>query len=78
MELSVVEQVKGQSLVAASGGGAAQTPSPGPVTLDKSGAVTITVHAKPGSKLSSITGRLHTLWTPALLVRTSHSLLLLL
>ncbi|XP_037538545.1 UPF0235 protein C15orf40 homolog [Nematolebias whitei] len=48
-------KVKGQSLVAASGG-AAQTPVSGPVTRDKSGAVTITVHAKPGSKLSSITG----------------------
>lgn len=51
----------------AASGGAAQTPGSGPVTLDKSGAVTITVHAKPGSKLSSITGCLHTVWTPALL-----------
>ncbi|XP_017295347.2 UPF0235 protein C15orf40 homolog [Kryptolebias marmoratus] len=45
--------VKGQ---AAAAGGAAQTPGSGPVTRDKSGAVTITVHAKPGSKLSSVTG----------------------
>ncbi|XP_013855565.1 UPF0235 protein C15orf40 homolog [Austrofundulus limnaeus] len=46
--------VRGRPAVAA----AAQTSGPGsgPVTRDKSGAVTITVHAKPGSKLSSVTG----------------------
>ncbi|XP_041651970.1 UPF0235 protein C15orf40 homolog [Cheilinus undulatus] len=36
--------------------GAAPTEASSPVTRDKSGAVTITVHAKPGSKHSSITG----------------------
>ncbi|KAJ0029034.1 hypothetical protein NQD34_004031 [Periophthalmus magnuspinnatus] len=37
-----------------SAGAKAAEPS-GPVSRDKSGAVTITVHAKPGSKLSAIT-----------------------
>lgn len=37
-------------------GGAAVAEACGPVTKDKSGAVTIRVHAKPGSKHSSITG----------------------
>ncbi|XP_031609378.1 UPF0235 protein C15orf40 homolog [Oreochromis aureus] len=36
-------------------GGAAVAEACGPVTKDKSGAVTIRVHAKPGSKHSSIT-----------------------
>ncbi|XP_061578667.1 UPF0235 protein C15orf40 homolog isoform X1 [Cololabis saira] len=44
---------KGQSTAPA--GGAADTHTSGPVTRDKNGAVTITVHAKPGSKHSSIT-----------------------
>nr|XP_054590256.1 UPF0235 protein C15orf40 homolog isoform X1 [Nothobranchius furzeri] len=39
----------------AAGGGAAEVPGCGPVTWDKSGGVTITVHAKPGSKHSAIT-----------------------
>uniref|UniRef100_UPI0037E7400C UPF0235 protein C15orf40 homolog n=1 Tax=Semicossyphus pulcher TaxID=241346 RepID=UPI0037E7400C len=43
--------VKGQQ----AGGGAAQTEASCPVAQDKSGAVTITVHAKPGSKHSGIT-----------------------
>ncbi|XP_008296340.1 UPF0235 protein C15orf40 homolog [Stegastes partitus] len=47
------EKVKGKP---AGGGGAAETEASGPVTRDKSGAVTITVHAKPGSKHSGITG----------------------
>ncbi|KAM7415244.1 hypothetical protein PAMA_019863 [Pampus argenteus] len=34
---------------------AAEAEASGPVTRDKSGAVTITVHAKPGSKHSSVT-----------------------
>ncbi|XP_070828847.1 UPF0235 protein C15orf40 homolog [Chaetodon trifascialis] len=38
------------------GGGAAETEASCPVTRDKSGAVIISVHAKPGSKHSSITG----------------------
>ncbi|CAJ1055893.1 UPF0235 protein C15orf40 homolog [Xyrichtys novacula] len=37
------------------GAGSAQTEVSSPVVRDKSGAVTITVHAKPGSKHSSIT-----------------------
>lgn len=37
------------------GGGAAEAGASCPVARDKSGAVTITVHAKPGSKHSSIT-----------------------
>lgn len=37
------------------GGGAAETEASCPVTRDKSGAVIISVHAKPGSKHSSIT-----------------------
>lgn len=41
---------KGQATVAKTG----SEPS-GPVSKDKSGSVTITVHAKPGSKLSAIT-----------------------
>ncbi|KAF1386278.1 hypothetical protein PFLUV_G00092860 [Perca fluviatilis] len=44
-------QVKGQPAA----GGAAQEGASGPVARDKSGAVTITVHAKPGSKHSAIT-----------------------
>ncbi|KAG7232211.1 hypothetical protein INR49_009404 [Caranx melampygus] len=36
-------------------GGAAQPEAPGPVTRDKSGAVTIMIHAKPGSKHNGIT-----------------------
>uniref|UniRef100_A0A3B4VG85 Zgc:193812 n=2 Tax=Seriola dumerili TaxID=41447 RepID=A0A3B4VG85_SERDU len=36
-------------------GGAAEPEAPGPVARDKSGTVTITVHAKPGSKHSGIT-----------------------
>uniref|UniRef100_A0A8C6M0W9 Uncharacterized protein n=1 Tax=Nothobranchius furzeri TaxID=105023 RepID=A0A8C6M0W9_NOTFU len=40
---------------AVTGGGAAEVPGCGPVTWDKSGGVTITVHAKPGSKHSAIT-----------------------
>ncbi|MED6281120.1 hypothetical protein CHARACLAT_017984 [Characodon lateralis] len=47
------KEVKGQVKVA--GGGTAEKPATGPVTRDKSGAVAITVHAKPGSKHSSIT-----------------------
>ncbi|KAF3706036.1 UPF0235 protein C15orf40 -like protein [Channa argus] len=39
----------------ASGGGAVQAEASGPVARDKSGSVTITVHAKPGSKQSGIT-----------------------
>lgn len=34
----------------------AGTESSGPVSKDKSGSVTITVHAKPGAKLSAVTG----------------------
>lgn len=49
--------MKGQ--VKAAVGGTAETPDSGPVTRDKSGSVSITVHAKPGSKHSSITGRPH-------------------
>ncbi|KAM6936873.1 UPF0235 protein C15orf40 homolog [Xenentodon cancila] len=45
--------VKGQSTAPA--GGAAGTPTSGPVNRDKNGTVTIKVHAKPGSKLSSVT-----------------------
>uniref|UniRef100_A0A3B5MIT7 Uncharacterized protein n=1 Tax=Xiphophorus couchianus TaxID=32473 RepID=A0A3B5MIT7_9TELE len=45
--------MKGQ--VKAAVGGTAETPDSGPVTRDKSGSVSITVHAKPGSKHSSIT-----------------------
>ncbi|GAA6229226.1 UPF0235 protein C15orf40 homolog [Lates japonicus] len=37
------------------GGGGAEPEAPGPVARDKSGAVSITVHAKPGSKHSGIT-----------------------
>ncbi|XP_029992761.1 UPF0235 protein C15orf40 homolog [Sphaeramia orbicularis] len=37
------------------GGAVAEAEASGPVTRDKNGAVTITVHAKPGSKHSSIT-----------------------
>lgn len=37
------------------GGAKAETEPSGPVSRDKSGAVTITVHAKPGSKHSGIT-----------------------
>ncbi|KAM8751573.1 UPF0235 protein C15orf40 homolog isoform X2 [Acanthopagrus latus] len=37
------------------GGGAAEAEASCPVARDKTGAVTITVHAKPGSKHSSIT-----------------------
>ncbi|XP_061578668.1 UPF0235 protein C15orf40 homolog isoform X2 [Cololabis saira] len=48
-----VSEAKGQSTAPA--GGAADTHTSGPVTRDKNGAVTITVHAKPGSKHSSIT-----------------------
>lgn len=44
------------------GGAAAEAEASCPVTQDKSGAVTITVHAKPGSKHSSITGDLHTVY----------------
>ncbi|XP_071317194.1 UPF0235 protein C15orf40 homolog [Trachinotus anak] len=40
---------------AAGAGAAAEPGASGPVARDKSGAVTITVHAKPGSKHSSIT-----------------------
>uniref|UniRef100_A0A3Q1GMB4 Zgc:193812 n=1 Tax=Acanthochromis polyacanthus TaxID=80966 RepID=A0A3Q1GMB4_9TELE len=47
-----VDQVKGKP---AGGGGKAEAEASGPVTRDKSGAVTITVHAKPGSKHSGIT-----------------------
>ncbi|XP_026167429.1 UPF0235 protein C15orf40 homolog [Mastacembelus armatus] len=43
--------VKGQSAAA----GAAEAEASGPVAQDKSGSVAIRVHAKPGSKLSSIT-----------------------
>ncbi|XP_026220335.1 UPF0235 protein C15orf40 homolog [Anabas testudineus] len=39
----------------AAGGAAQQAEAPAPVSRDKSGCVTITVHAKPGSKNSSIT-----------------------
>ncbi|XP_008410814.1 UPF0235 protein C15orf40 homolog isoform X1 [Poecilia reticulata] len=46
-------QVKGQ--VKAAVGGTTETPDSGPVTRDKTGSVSITVHAKPGSKHSSIT-----------------------
>ncbi|XP_022056679.1 UPF0235 protein C15orf40 homolog isoform X1 [Acanthochromis polyacanthus] len=46
------EKVKGKP---AGGGGKAEAEASGPVTRDKSGAVTITVHAKPGSKHSGIT-----------------------
>ncbi|XP_070764232.1 UPF0235 protein C15orf40 homolog [Enoplosus armatus] len=46
-----VKAVKGQP----AGGGAAEAEASCPVARDKSGAVTITVHAKPGSKHSSIT-----------------------
>ncbi|XP_074532937.1 UPF0235 protein C15orf40 homolog [Halichoeres trimaculatus] len=45
------KEVKGQRAAAA----AAQAETSSPVARDKSGAVTITVHAKPGSKHSSIT-----------------------
>ncbi|XP_073328591.1 UPF0235 protein C15orf40 homolog isoform X2 [Pagrus major] len=38
------------------GGGAAEAEASCPVARDKTGAVTITVHTKPGSKHSSITG----------------------
>ncbi|KAM4573554.1 UPF0235 protein C15orf40 homolog [Odontesthes bonariensis] len=48
-----VKQVKGKS--AAAGGGAAETQTSGPVAQDKSGAVTITVRAKPGAKHSGVT-----------------------
>ncbi|XP_038156569.1 UPF0235 protein C15orf40 homolog [Cyprinodon tularosa] len=41
--------------VKAAKGQTAEAPSSGPVTRDKSGAVAITVHAKPGSKHSGIT-----------------------
>ncbi|KAM3610106.1 uncharacterized protein V6R79_025454 [Siganus canaliculatus] len=44
--------VKGQP----SGGGAAQPAASGPVIRDRSGGVSIVVHAKPGSKHSGITG----------------------
>ncbi|XP_012722893.2 UPF0235 protein C15orf40 homolog [Fundulus heteroclitus] len=47
------KEVKGQ--MKAAGAGSAETPASGPVTRDKSGAVAITVHAKPGSKHSGIT-----------------------
>ncbi|XP_005795957.3 UPF0235 protein C15orf40 homolog [Xiphophorus maculatus] len=47
------KEMKGQ--VKAAVGGTAETPDSGPVTRDKSGSVSITVHAKPGSKHSSIT-----------------------
>ncbi|KAM4734026.1 UPF0235 protein C15orf40 homolog isoform 2-T2 [Anableps anableps] len=45
------KEVKGQVKAA----GTAETPATGPVTRDKSGAVSISVHAKPGSKHSGIT-----------------------
>ncbi|XP_072242818.1 UPF0235 protein C15orf40 homolog [Leuresthes tenuis] len=44
---------KGPPVAAA--GGAAETPTSGPVAQDRSGAVTITVRAKPGAKHSGIT-----------------------
>lgn len=60
------QQGRGQQTVA----GAAEPGGVGPVGQDRSGAVTITVHAKPGSKHSSVTGPLHTVQknqAPALL-----------
>ncbi|KAF6722086.1 UPF0235 protein C15orf40-like [Oryzias melastigma] len=47
------KEVKKKPVAAASA--AAQTPAPGPVSEDKSGAVTVSVHVKPGSKQSGIT-----------------------
>ncbi|XP_070687407.1 UPF0235 protein C15orf40 homolog [Pempheris klunzingeri] len=44
-----------EKAVKQAGGAAAPAEPSGPVTRDKSGAVTITVHAKPGSKHSGIT-----------------------
>ncbi|XP_011474719.1 UPF0235 protein C15orf40 homolog isoform X2 [Oryzias latipes] len=48
------KEMKGKP-VAAAGSAAAQTRAAGPVTADKSGAVTVSVHVKPGSKQSAIT-----------------------
>lgn len=48
------------------GGGTTETPTTGPVNRDKSGSVAITVHAKPGSKHSGITGQPHVAPTSAL------------
>ena len=42
------------------GAGAAEPAGVCPVGQDRSGAVTVTVHAKPGSKHSSVTGHPHT------------------
>lgn len=54
----VFKQVKKKPVAAASAAAQtpAQTPAPGPVSEDKSGAVTVSVHVKPGSKQSGITG----------------------
>ncbi len=51
-------QVKGRPAA----GGAAEAEASCPVARDKSGAVTITVHAKPGSKHSGVTGHLHAVY----------------
>ena len=59
-----MKQGKGQSVAAA--GGAAETQTSGPVAQDKSGAVTITVRAKPGAKHSGITGVGHVVCTVVL------------
>ncbi|XP_029952410.1 UPF0235 protein C15orf40 homolog [Salarias fasciatus] len=48
------KKVKGQQAAVAAG--PAEAAASGPVTRDRSGAVSITVHAKPGSKHSAITG----------------------
>uniref|UniRef100_A0A3P9IWC4 Zgc:193812 n=1 Tax=Oryzias latipes TaxID=8090 RepID=A0A3P9IWC4_ORYLA len=48
------KEIKGKP-VAAAGSAAAQTRAAGPVAADKSGAVTVSVHVKPGSKQSAIT-----------------------
>uniref|UniRef100_A0A3P9KYM9 Zgc:193812 n=1 Tax=Oryzias latipes TaxID=8090 RepID=A0A3P9KYM9_ORYLA len=48
------KEIKGKP-VAAAGSATAQTRAAGPVAADKSGAVTVSVHVKPGSKQSAIT-----------------------
>ncbi|CAL9696524.1 unnamed protein product [Knipowitschia caucasica] len=46
---------KGQSAAGAKAAGATAAEQSGPVSKDQSGAVTISVHAKPGAKLSAVT-----------------------
>lgn len=55
--LTLAVQVKARP---AAGGAVTEAEVSCPVARDKSGAVTITVHAKPGSKHSGITGFFNT------------------